>query len=48
MTKIGNLPVKLQLGVEYALVRPDNFGTQWRVKLNVIPVIASLQKKPFF
>ena len=48
MVMVGKLPLKLQLGLEYALVRPDNFGTEWRVKLNVIPVIASLQKKPFF
>jgi hypothetical protein len=48
MTKMGNLPVKLQLGVEYALVRQDDFGPEWRIKLNIIPVIMSLQKKPFF
>jgi hypothetical protein len=48
MTKIGKLPVKVQLGVEYAVVRPDDFGTEWMIKLNTIPVITSLQKKPFF
>jgi hypothetical protein len=48
MVKIGNLPVKLQLGVEYSLVRQDDFGPEWRIKLNIIPVIPSLQKKPFF
>jgi hypothetical protein len=48
MVEIGNLPVKLQLGVEYALVRQDDFGPEWRIKLNIIPVIMSLQKKPFF
>jgi len=48
MTKMGNLPVKLQLGVEYAVVRQDDFGPEWKIKLNIIPVIASLQKKPFF
>jgi hypothetical protein len=48
MTKIGKMPVKIQLGVEYALVRQDDFGPEWRIKLNLIPVIQSLQKKPFF
>jgi hypothetical protein len=48
MTKIGKLPVKFQLGVEYALERQDDFGPEWRIKLNIIPVIQSLQKKPFF
>jgi hypothetical protein len=48
MTKIGKLPVKFQLGVEYAVERQDAFGPEWRIKLNIIPVIMSLQKKPFF
>jgi hypothetical protein len=48
MTKVGNKPVKFQLGVEYAVVSQDDFGAEWRVKLNVIPVISSLQKKPWF
>jgi hypothetical protein len=48
MTKIGKLPVKLQLGIEYAVEREDDFGPEWRIKLNIIPVIMSLQKNPFF
>jgi hypothetical protein len=48
MTKIGKLPVKFQLGVEYALERQDAFGPEWKIKVNIIPVIMSLQKNPFF
>jgi hypothetical protein len=48
MTKLGKLPVKIQLGVEYAVERQDDFGPEWHIKLNLIPVIQSLQKKPFF
>jgi hypothetical protein len=48
MLKVGKLPVKFQLGVEYAVKRQDDFGTEWAIKLNVIPVIKSLQKNPFF
>jgi hypothetical protein len=48
MTKVGKLPTKFQFGVEYAAVNQDSFGPEWRIKLNVIPVIAALQKKPFF
>jgi hypothetical protein len=48
MAKLGKLPVKFQVGVEYAVERQDDFGPEWRLKLNVIPVIKSLQKKPFF
>jgi hypothetical protein len=47
-TKVGKLPVKFQLGVEYAVERQDAFGPEWKIKLNVIPVIMSLQKSPFF
>jgi hypothetical protein len=48
MVKMGNLPVKLQLGVEYSVERQDDFGPEWKIKLNIIPVVASLQKTPFF
>jgi hypothetical protein len=48
MVKVGKLPVKLQLGIEYAVERQDDFGPEWRIKLNIIPVIQSLQKNPFF
>ncbi len=48
MLKVGKLPVKFQLGVEYAVKRQDDFGPEWAIKLNIIPVIMSLQKNPFF
>ena len=48
MVKMGNLPVKFQLGVEYSVERQDDFGPEWKIKLNIIPVVASLQKSPFF
>lgn len=48
MSKVCTQPVKFQLGVEYAVQRQDDFGPEWRLKLNIIPVIKSPQKKPFF
>jgi hypothetical protein len=48
MTLLGKQPVKFQLGAEYSVKRQDDFGPEWKVKLNVIPVIASLQKNPWF
>jgi hypothetical protein len=47
-TKIGNMPVKFQLGVEYSAVSQDDFGKRAVIKLNVIPVIQSLMKDPIF
>ena len=47
-TKIGSLPVKFQFGIEKSVVRQDDFGQDWQVKLNIIPVIPALVKKPLF
>jgi hypothetical protein len=48
MTEFGKMPVKVQLAVEYSVVSQDDFGQVWNISLNIIPVISSLQKKPFF
>jgi hypothetical protein len=48
MTKIGDVPVKFQLGIEYSVVSQDTFGQVAQLKLNVIPVIKSLIKEPIF
>jgi hypothetical protein len=47
-TTIAKKPVKFQLGFEYSVVSQDDFGQRFQVKLNVIPVIQSLIKKPLF
>ena len=47
-TMFGKLPVKFQLGIEKSIVRQDDFGQDWQVKLNIIPVISSLFPKPLF
>jgi hypothetical protein len=46
--KMGNIPTKLQLGLEYSVVSEDDFGKRFLLKLNVIPVIQSLVKDPIF
>lgn len=48
MTKIGNVPVKFQVGVEYSIESPDAFGNEATLKLNVIPVVPALIKSPIF
>lgn len=47
-TAIGGRPWKFQLGFEYGVLTQDTFGQEFQVKLNVIPVIGSLIKKPLF
>jgi hypothetical protein len=46
MIKIGKTPVKFQLGVEYSVLRDDDFGQKAQIKFNIIPVIPSLIKSP--
>ncbi len=47
-TKVGTMPVKLQVGLEYSVVDQDSYGKRWLLKLNIIPVIKPLIKKPLF
>jgi hypothetical protein len=47
-TKMGKMPVKFQFGVEYSVANQDDYGKRWLIKLNIIPVIAPLIKKPLF
>ena len=47
-TKIGKLPIKFQFGGQYSVVHEEDYGTRWQIKLNIIPVISALIKKPLF
>jgi hypothetical protein len=42
------MPIKFQLGGEYSVVNEDLYGKRWLIKLNVIPVIPDLIRKPVF
>jgi hypothetical protein len=44
--KIGGLPMKIQVGLDYSVVHQRDFGEQWKVKLQITPVIPGLVKKP--
>jgi hypothetical protein len=44
----GSHPVKFQFSIEKSVVRQQEFGLDWNIRLNIIPVIMSPQKKPFF
>ncbi|MDH4268593.1 MAG: hypothetical protein OEW45_23485 [Deltaproteobacteria bacterium] len=48
VVKLGPLPVKLALGVQYMLHHPDNFGQRWNIQLGVTPVIPNLIKGALF
>ena len=46
--KMGQRPVNFKLGVEYSVVRPDDFGQEAAIRLQVTPIIPGLVKKPLF
>ena len=46
--KIGKMHVKFQFGAEKSVVRDKEYGKDWNIKLNIIPVIPSMMKTPFF
>ena len=43
----GKLPVKFQFGAEKSIVRQENFGKDWVIRFNIIPVISG-PSKPLF
>ena len=46
--KLGKLPVKFGLAVQYMPVRPSNFGQEWNFQFSVTPVIPKLIKGTLF
>jgi hypothetical protein len=48
MTKFGNLPVRIESGVEYSVVNQDDYGELARSRFNFIPLVARPIKKAIF
>jgi len=48
VVKLGPLPVKFALEVQYMPVHPDLFGEKWNVQLKISPVIPKLIKGVLF
>ena len=47
-TKVGKMPVKYVLSIEYSVASQYAFGQRAQVKLSIVPVIPSLVKKAIF
>lgn len=45
---VGNTPMNFKLGVEYSAIRPDDFGQQAALRLQITPIIPGLIQKPLF
>jgi hypothetical protein len=37
----GGTPIKLRLEPQYSIIKPDDFGTEWNIRLQIAPVIQS-------
>lgn len=48
VVKLGRLPVKLTLAVQYMPIHPDDFGQKWNVQVGIVPVIPKLIKGNLF
>jgi len=48
VVKLGRLPVKFQLSLQYMPVRPRNSGQEWNVQVQVTPVLPKLIKGILF
>jgi len=46
--KLGRMPVKLGLAVQYMVHHPDSFGQAWNIQLTVVPVLPKLIKGNLF
>jgi hypothetical protein len=40
--------VKFTVEADYMVVHPDNFGQQWDIRFQLIPVLPALFKKTLF
>ncbi len=48
VVKLGRLPVKLQVAVQYMPVHPQNTGQEWNIQVQITPVIPKLIKGILF
>jgi len=39
--RIGNTPVKMRFEPQYSIIKPDNSGTEWNIRIQIAPVIRS-------
>lgn len=44
-TRWGGRPYKLRIELHYSLIKPEEYGTEWNLRLQCTPVIQSPFKK---
>ena len=48
LRKLGPMPVKFDLQVQYYAVHPQVYGSKWNVQLQITPILPSLIKRKVF
>jgi hypothetical protein len=48
VVKLGRLPIKFELSLQYMPVRPRSTGQEWNVQVQITPVIPKLIKGILF
>ena len=48
VVKLGKLPLKITVAVQYMPIHPDNTGQEWNFQIQLTPVIPKLIKEPLF
>jgi len=46
--RVGKLPVRVQVAVQYMPIRPSDFGPEWNFQIQLTPVIPRLIREPIF
>lgn len=39
--RIGSTPIKMRIEPQYSIIRPDDYGTEWNIRIQIAPVIRS-------
>ena len=39
--RMGSIPVKVRVEPQYSIIRPDNYGNVWNIRIQIAPVIRS-------
>ena len=44
MAFMGKVPFRYAVETQYSVIRPDNVGTKWNIRVYFIPIIPNLFK----
>lgn len=39
--RVGGVPIKMRIEPQYSIIKPDNYGEEWNIRIQIAPVIRS-------